>query len=148
MIVLAWILGAGLALLGLILSGLALFTGLTARRVEKALPPQGRFIEVDGARIHYLDEGSGPTLLLVHGLAGQMRNFTHALLDRLKGQFRVVILDRPGCGYSTPAPGASAAISAQASLIARFIDALGLERPLVVGHSMGGAIALALALNH
>ena len=58
------------------------------------------------------------------------------------------MLDRPGSGYSTRPPEASAAIGAQAATISRFAKALGLERPLVVGHSLGGAIALALALNH
>ena len=148
MIAAAWIIGAVLLLLGLTAAGLALFSARTARQVEQAVPPLGRFIEVDGARIHYLDEGSGPPLLLIHGLAGQMRHFTYSLLDRLKGDYRVVILDRPGSGYSTRPPQASAAISAQARVIASFAKALGLERPLVVGHSLGGAIALSLALDH
>jgi pimeloyl-ACP methyl ester carboxylesterase len=148
MMAFAWIVGGLLVIVALALCGLALYAGWTARRVEKAVPPLGRFIEVDGARIHYVDEGSGPPLLLIHGLAGQMRNFTHSLLDRLKSDYRVVILDRPGSGYSTRPPQASAAISAQARTIARFAAALGLERPLVIGHSLGGAIALALALNH
>ena len=148
MIIAAWIVGIGIALLCLVAGGLALFSARTARQVEKALPPRGRFIEIDGARIHYLDEGSGPALLLIHGLAGQVHNFTHSLLGRLKRDYRVIILDRPGSGYSTPAPGGSVAIGAQAQLVSRFITALGLKRPIVVGHSMGGAIGLALALNH
>jgi pimeloyl-ACP methyl ester carboxylesterase len=139
---------AGAALAGVIAAGLVLYTWWVARRVESVLPPQGLFLETGGARIHYLDEGSGPAILLIHGLGGQMRNFTHSLLGRLKGEFRVIILDRPGSGYSTRPPHAPAAIGAQAEIIARFIDALELEQPLVVGHSLGGAIALALALNH
>jgi pimeloyl-ACP methyl ester carboxylesterase len=148
MIVSAWIVCIGLVLLGLVLGGLALFSAWTARQVEKVVPPLGRFIEVDGSRIHYLDEGSGPPILFIHGLAGQMRNFTHSLLERFKNDYRVVILDRPGSGYSTRPPHASATISAQAATISRFAEALGLKQPLVVGHSLGGAIALALAMNH
>jgi pimeloyl-ACP methyl ester carboxylesterase len=144
----AWIAGGVVVLAGLVVAGLVLFTAWTARQVEKALPPRGRFVDIDGARIHYLDEGSGPVLLLVHGLTGQMLNFTHSLLGRLKDDFRVVILDRPGSGYSTRPAGASATLIAQARIISRFCDELGLGRPLVVGHSLGGAIALALALNH
>lgn len=144
----AWTVGIAAALVGLVVAGLVLFTVWTARQVEKKLPPRGRFIDIDGARIHYLDQGAGPTLLLVHGLAGQMHNFTHSLLGKLKPNFRVVILDRPGSGYSTRASEASATVGAQARLISGFCRALGLERPLVVGHSLGGAIALALALNH
>jgi pimeloyl-ACP methyl ester carboxylesterase len=137
-----------LGLIALLLIGLAGFTAWTARNVEKALPAHGRFIEVDGTQLHYYEEGSGPPLVLIHGLAGQTRVFTHSLLDRLKAEHRVIIIDRPGCGYSARPRGASAAISAQARTIARFIEALGVERPLVVGHSLGGAIALSLALNH
>jgi pimeloyl-ACP methyl ester carboxylesterase len=148
MIVVAWIVGIVVGLVVLVLGGLAIFAAWTARQVEKRLPPRGHFIEVDGARIHYVDEGSGPPLVLIHGLGGQMHNFTHSLLDRLKRDHRVVILDRPGSGYSTRPPHGSAALGAQAHTIAHFIDALGLDRPLVVGHSLGGAIALTLALDH
>jgi pimeloyl-ACP methyl ester carboxylesterase len=144
----AWVVGTVIAIVGLVLAGLVLFTVWTARQVEKALPPRGRFIDVDGARIHYVDEGTGPTLLLVHGLAGQMHNFTHSLLGKLKQNFRVIILDRPGSGYSTRSTEELATIGAQARLISNFCKTLGLERPLVVGHSLGGAIALGLALNH
>jgi pimeloyl-ACP methyl ester carboxylesterase len=144
----AWIVGGIVVLAGIIAAGLVLFTARTARRVEEVLPPRGRFIDIDGARIHYLDEGNGPVLLLIHGLTGQMLNFTHSLLDRLKDDFRVVIIDRPGSGYSTRPAGAAATLTAQAQLISRFCDVLRLGRPLVVGHSLGGAIALALALNH
>ncbi len=144
----AWTVGAVAALAGLVVAGLVLFTAWTARQVEKHLPPRGRFIDVDGARIHYIDEGTGPVLLLVHGLSGQMHNFTHSLSDRLRRDFRVIILDRPGSGYSTRPAQASATIDAQALTISRFCEKLALERPLIVGHSLGGAIALALALNH
>jgi len=146
--VILWTVVALIVLFGLIGGGLALFTAWTARQVEKTLPPRGRFIDVDGARIHYIDEGAGPPIVLIHGLAGQMHNFTHSLLERLKADHRVIILDRPGNGHSIPAPGASAAADAQAALIARFIAALGITRPLIVGHSLGGAIALYLGLNH
>ena len=149
MMVAVWTIAAALiVLLGLVLSGLVLFTARTARRIEQAVPPLGRFIEVDGARLHYLDRGAGQPLLLIHGLTGQMRHFTHSLLEPLERDYRVVIVDRPGSGYSTRPPGASAALADQACTIARFAKALGLEQPLVIGHSLGGAIALSLALNH
>ena len=148
MTTLAWTIIVVLALFVAVIAGLVLYAGRTARRVEKALPPLGRFVDVDGGRIHYLDRGSGPTLLLIHGLSGQMRHFTHSLLERLKDDYRVIIIDRPGNGYSTRPAEASAAISFQARTVAGFMDALKLERPLVVGHSLGGAIALSLALDY
>jgi pimeloyl-ACP methyl ester carboxylesterase len=135
---------AGLAL-GVV-AGLALFARLAANRVERRVPADGRFIDIDGRRVHYLERGTGPAILMIHGLGGQMRNFGYALLDQLSADHRVILIDRPGSGYSTPI--AQANIRAQAVHIAAFITAMGLDRPLVVGHSLGGAIALALALDH
>lgn len=127
---------------------LVLFTAYTARRVDAALPPLGRFVEVGGSRIHYLDKGDGPTLLLIHGLGASMRVFTHSVLERLSGEFRVVVLERPGSGESTREPSACARVRSQAEIVSAFIGALGLEHPVLVGHSMGGAVALAVALEH
>jgi pimeloyl-ACP methyl ester carboxylesterase len=129
-------------------AGLALFTRLTSRRVEATLPPAGGFVDVPGARLHLVERGEGPSILLVHGLAGQLGDFTYAVVDLLAPQYRVVAVDRPGSGYSVRAPGASASLGAQADAIAALIDALKLGRPLVVGHSFGGAVALALAQRH
>ena len=137
-----------IALLAMSLGGLVIFTAITARRVEKALPPRGQFVEVAGARIHYLDKGAGPPIVILHGLGGQMGNFTYALLERLTGEFRVILMDRPGSGYSTRAPGATGRLTEQAAIVAGFIRKLALERPLLVGHSLGGAIALGVALDH
>jgi pimeloyl-ACP methyl ester carboxylesterase len=137
-----------IALVAASLGGLVIFTAVTSRRVEKALPPRGRFIEVAGARIHYLDKGSGPAIVILHGLGGQMGNFTYALLERLTGEFRVILMDRPGSGYSVRAQGATGRLTEQAATVAEFIRKLGLERPLLVGHSLGGAVALGVALDH
>jgi pimeloyl-ACP methyl ester carboxylesterase len=148
MTALVWAVGIAIVLIGLVLGGLAIFTARTTRQVENALPPRGRFIDVDGARLHYIEAGSGPPLVLIHGLAGQHGNFTHSLLGHLEKGHRAIVVDRPGSGYSARAAGASATIAAQARTISRFIEALGLRRPLIVGHSLGGAIALSLAVNH
>lgn len=136
--------GGAAALVG----GLAAFNGITARRMEASVPRDGDLMEVDGDVIHYVDKGSGPPLLLIHGLAGQMRNFARPLVDDLARDHRVVLIDRPGSGYSTRAPGASASLAAQAETVARFIEKLGLDRPVLVGHSLGGALSLQVALNH
>ena len=136
-----WAIG-GLAL-GAGALGAGLYTSRKAREAEAAVPMDGRMVEAGGHRFHVAEQGQGRPLLLIHGLAGQMRNFSYALLDRLATDYRVILIDRPGSGYS--APGETANIRAQAAQIARFIAALELEKPLVVGHSLGGAVALALA---
>lgn len=143
-----WTLAAIVAVLLLVVSALVLFTAWVSRQAEKAVPPRGRFVEVDGARIHYLDEGSGPVVLLIHGLSGQMYNFTHSLFAPLKRDFRVVVLDRPGSGYSTRPAHGGETVADQARIISHFCEKLSLGQPLVAGHSLGGAIALALAVNH
>lgn len=134
--------GVGVAAVG----ALALFAAWNRRRVERLVPPDGGFVEVDGVRLHCLDRGTGPAIVMIHGLGGQMRNFSHGLLDRLAADHRVILIDRPGSGYSQ-AIGANA-VRAQAAVIAKLLDRLDVERPLIVGHSLGGAVALALALDH
>jgi len=144
---------AGLALLGLGLA--AAFTWMIACRVEALLPPKGRFVEVAGARLHVVDTGNeagaGAAILMIHGLGGQLSHFTHGVAGRLERDFRVVAVDRPGAGYSrwnADNDAAGAGLSAQAAALAALIERLGLQRPLVVGHSLGGAVALTLALEH
>ena len=139
---------AGAALVAVAGGALAAFTALTARRIERAMPAEGAFVDVDGARLHYVEAGSGPAVVMIHGLGGQLRHFTYALTERLAVDHRVIAVDRPGAGRSDAAPGASQSVRAQARVIAGFIRKLGLEKPLVVGHSLGGAVALALALDH
>lgn len=127
---------AGAALLAL----LFVFTWRTTRKIEAALPPTGRFVDVPGARLHVVERGNGPAVLLVHGLSGQLANFDYGMIEPLSRDFRVIAVDRPGAGYSTRQPGAAADLRAQADTLAALIDQLGLHKPLVVGHSLGGAI--------
>ncbi|WP_025101502.1 MULTISPECIES: alpha/beta hydrolase [Burkholderia] len=124
------------------------FTQFTAYQVRRRFPPEGKFVDIDGDRLHYVDYGSGPPIVMVHGLCGQLRNFAYLELPRLAQSHRVIVVDRAGSGRSTRGPGSQANVYAQARTIARFIATLGLEKPLLVGHSLGGAIALAVGLDH
>jgi pimeloyl-ACP methyl ester carboxylesterase len=146
------ILAALVALLAL--AGLLayLFTVYMARKVEALLPPRGRFVDVPGARLHVREfdgrDPAAPAILLVHGLAGQLDHYTYGVTGRLSGRYRVIAVDRPGSGFSTRTPGTPADLGTQAATLAALIERLGLEAPFVVGHSLGGALALALALEH
>ncbi|AIV86447.1 alpha/beta fold hydrolase [Burkholderia pseudomallei] len=124
------------------------FTQYTAYRIRKIFPPEGKFVDVGADRLHYVEYGEGPPIVFVHGLCGQLRNFAYLDLQRLAKSHRVILVDRPGSGRSTRGPRSSANVYAQARTIAMFIATLGLDKPVVVGHSLGGAISLALALNH
>ncbi|MGH6613824.1 alpha/beta fold hydrolase [Sphingomonas sp.] len=128
------------------------YTQARTRFVEREVPAQGSFIEIDGQRLHYVDKGSveqgkGGAIVLIHGLAGNSHNFTYSLTELLAQRHRVVVVDRPGSGYSAARPGAFSLV-VQADLVAALIKRLGLDRPLVVGHSLGGAVALTLAVTH
>ncbi|WP_151637714.1 alpha/beta fold hydrolase [Noviherbaspirillum aerium] len=138
------------AMLFLLVAGamLAMFAWWTSRGIRAALPPQGRFIIAGDVRFHVHEEGEGPTLLLIHGLAGQMRHYTYGVSRRLSSQFRVVSIDRPGSGYSSRPASMSADLSAQAAAVASLIDAMQLGPVFVAGHSLGGALALTLAVEH
>lgn len=129
-------------------AGLALFSQFQGRRAEAKVPPDGSFVDVPGARLHYVELGDGPPVVMVHGLGGQLRNFSYALAEIVARHHRVVLFDRPRSGYSTVDAGSEPGVIEQAAMIAAGITALGLEKPLYVGHSLGGAVGLALALNH
>ncbi|KRB67823.1 alpha/beta hydrolase [Noviherbaspirillum sp. Root189] len=139
-----------LMLIVMVLAGLAIFTVSTTRKIEAAFPPAGHFVDVPGARLHVSETGNGkgPTLLLIHGLGGQMANFTYGVVERLSAQYRVVTVDRPGSGYSVRDSATRADLSTQARAIAALIDKMQMGPTVVAGHSLGGALALTLALEH
>lgn len=149
------ILLAPLLIVGIALLGSWWFSERVSRRVEREVPPLGRFVKIDGARLHVRDSADGdpgsrerPPLVLIHGLGGNLRNFTHSLTPLLDGEFRTIAIDRLGSGYSTRPGGGGASLAEHAAMIARLIERLDLDRPVVVGHSMGGAVALRLAYDH
>ena len=146
--VIGFLLGALLVLAAI----LVLFTAWTAHKVQSVLPPKGRFVDVPGARLHIREFGEQragePAILMIHGLAGQLSHYTYGVVGRLAERHRIVVVDRPGSGYSIRAPETSADLSTQAASMAALIRTLGLGQAFVVGHSLGGAVALTLALEH
>lgn len=123
--------------------------------VEKHFPPSGQFIDVDGIKIHVNVSGQGRDVVLIHGASGSLRDFTFDLTERLTSEgFRVIAVDRPGLGrsgrpreYQGIWNTAAEPPSLQARLLQGAADQLDVRNPIVVGHSYGGAIALAWALE-
>jgi pimeloyl-ACP methyl ester carboxylesterase len=119
-------------------------------------PPEGQIIDVGGRAVHAVVAGSGPDLVLIHGASGNTRDFTFGFADMLTDRYRVIILDRPGMGYSDRAADAydrafargAESPAEQAALLQAAAAVLGADRPIVLGHSYGGAVAMAWALNH
>lgn len=116
-------------------------------KIAPAHPPIGQIIEVNGVRVHYVDEGAGPAIILIYGAGGNLRDWTFSMVGRLKDRFRVIAFDRPGLGYSGRLARDGADPRAQARLLADAAAALGVERAIIAGHSWGGALALAWALQ-
>ena len=146
----AWRIGLGLAVTG---GCLALFAGFEAGRIAAAHPPAGRFMTVDGGRLHYTERASiGPdrgTVVLLHGASGNQADVMLALGDRLAAQgFRVIAPDRPGHGWSDRPDGeADASPARQAALLRQGLHAIGIDHAIVLGHSWSGALAIAFALD-
>lgn len=146
--ILLWLVG-GLIVVVVVATGyMVLSTRRIAADAERQVPPIGKFVEIDGNRIHYVDAGEGPPVVFLHGLGAQLHHFLHPLFERFGPGYRLIALDRPGSGYSVRAGGATGRLPEQAEVVRRFVETLGLEKPLVVGHSLGGAIALTLAVEH
>jgi pimeloyl-ACP methyl ester carboxylesterase len=146
--VLGWLAAALFLLAAFFVGYFVLVTRRIAADAERRVPASGKFIDVAGNRVHYVETGEGRPILFVHGLGGQLHHFRHPLFPAIGPGYRLIALDRPGSGYSARARGATARLTEQADVIAGFIAALGLEKPLLVGHSLGGAVTLGVALNH
>jgi len=114
---------------------------------EKLVPPAGKFVDVDGARVHFVEAGEGLPIVMIHGLGGSLHHMQRPLMQEFGEGYRLLAMDRPGSGYSTR-PNGGTTVEEQAQFIRRFIEELGLGRVLLVGHSLGGAIALRTALDH
>ena len=142
-----WVASAAFLIAAAVIGYFVLATRRIAADAERLVPPNGKFVTVGDSRIHYVEAGEGPPILFIHGLGGQLHHFRHPLFGELDG-YRLVALDRPGSGYSSRSYGASGRLPDQAETIVGFIRALGLEKPLLVGHSLGGTVALAVALDH
>jgi pimeloyl-ACP methyl ester carboxylesterase len=131
------------------LATLATANYLVARNTERRHPPEGLFLTVDGVRLHYSDRGEGSPVVLIHGNAvtGDDWN-TSGVAELLLQKHRVIIFDRPGFGYSERPRGHLWTAAQQAELLHKALQQLGIERPVVVGHSWGTMVALALAERH
>lgn len=115
--------------------------------IEARFPPEDAIISVNGRETHVIVRGTGPDLVLIHGAGGNAREFTFDLVPDLEDRFRVFIVDRPGLGWSERLTDQPESPRDQARHLADAVRQLGAEQPLVVGHSYGGAVAMAWALE-
>ncbi len=131
------------------LAVLAIVNQAVTRRAERKHPPEGRFIDVDGVRLHYTDRGTGRPVVLLHGNAVSGHDFdTSGVAEALIRSNRVIIFDRPGFGHSERPRGRAWTAAQQAALLHKALDLLRARCPVIVGHSWGTLVALELALTH
>ena len=101
-------------------------------------------VEIDGAHVHYVDDGSGPTLLMLHGNPTSSYLYRH-IIAGLRNQYRCVALDLPGFGTSTAPPGYGFTPREHSSIVERFVEALALRDVTLFVQDWGGPIGLGFA---
>lgn len=127
----------------------ALVNSRLARNAESENPPAGQFLEIDGARLHYVERGSGVPLVLLHGMGSMIQDFeSSGLIDLAAQNYRVIVFDRPGFGHSDRPRTVVWTPAAQAELINEALQRLKVSHAIVLGHSWGASVAIALALRY
>lgn len=125
------------------------YTRIQSLRIEEMYPAPGEYIVTEGGvEIHYLRAGSGVPVVLLHGRDGTLHEFTFSLFNDLSKTYDTIALDRPGYGYSGYSGGDSLTTEAQAKRIHEVLTALEVEKPLLIGHSYGGAVMLQYILKY
>ena len=124
-------------------AALDVLTRWRTRCTQREYPATGTFVAVDGTRVHVVERGHGRPVVLIHGLRGSTRDFEHSIMPALARRCRVIAVDRPGYGYSERLAEHPGSPLAQAELLHAALAQLEIERPVLVGHSMGAAVVMA-----
>jgi len=128
------------------------YTMWRARQTSRLFKPDGSLVTVDGVRLHYhfFAAGEGrpekPVLVFLHGASGNACDAMLAFLERFRGQYPLLFVDRPGLGFSERSGSGQDTPEGQARLIAGLLAVLEIRSAMVIGHSYGGAVAAALGL--
>ena len=131
------------------IAAMTVYNVYRTRKAEREYPPSGQFVTVNGVRLHYIERGEGPPVVLLHGNVVTAEDFISSeVVDLIAKRHRVIAFDRPGFGYSDRPHGSAWSAGTQADLIRDAFAHLGINRPIVLGHSWGAAVALALGLNY
>lgn len=141
-----------LTLIAVVLAIGALVTIVGTWLIGRAHPPRGRFVKVRRLRQHVVELGEAqagaPPIVLIHGAGCNLEDMRLALGERLAARHRVILIDRPGMGWSKRKGRAGSSPAYQAAILREVLERLGIERAIIVGHSWGGALAASFALDH
>jgi pimeloyl-ACP methyl ester carboxylesterase len=132
-----------------LLAATAIVNRQLAKKAQRDNPPKGQFMEIDGVRLHYVERGKGRPLVLFHGNGSMIQDFeSSGLIDLAAKNYRVIVFDRPGFGHSLRPRNVVWTPKAQADLFVKALDRLNVRQAIVLGHSWGASVAVALAIKH
>lgn len=120
---------------------------LNAQITAAKNPNEGQFITVEGIRLHYVVKGTGQPVVLLHGNPGFLQDYSVIVSNLASANFQAIAFDRPGHGLSQKSPRRLANPEAQATLLHEALIKLGISKPILVGHSLGGTLALNYVLK-
>lgn len=127
----------------------AIYNRAAADAAEQRHTPRGRFVEIDGVRLHLVDRGRGEAVLYLHGNGAMVEEMqATGLLELLSRDRRVIAVDRPGFGHSSRPPEETWTPERQADLMVGLLDSLGITSAILLAHSTGALTAMALAIHH
>ena len=131
---------------------LALITQAGVLALQRAYPAQGKMIEVAGAKLNVVDIGprdaGGPPIVMIHGASSNLEVMRQPLGDMLAMNHRVILIDRPGHGWSRRARAGDSTPAIQGRMIDEALEKLGVGRSILVVHSWSGALGALLALDY
>lgn len=142
-----------LVLLVALVLALAGFTRVTSWLIERRNPPAGSFVDISGARLHYVHVPASagadlPPLVFIHGASANLKDQMLPLRHMFEGRAEMLFFDRPGHGWSGRGPGNNDNPTEHSATIAALMDRLGINDAIIIGHSFGGAVAATFALEH
>ena len=131
---------------------LALITQAGVIWLERSYPARGKMIEVAGGTIHVVELGprdaAGPAIVMIHGASSNLESMRRLLGDRLAEKHRVILIDRPGHGWSTRSRTEDSTPDIQGRMIEQALATLGVRRAVFVVHSWAGALGARMALDY
>src|SRR4051812_43119872 len=134
------------------LAVLALITQAGVLALQRAYPAQGNTIEVAGAKLNVVDIGprdaAGPLVVMIHGASSNLETMRQPLGDMLAKNHRVILIDRPGHGWSTRTRLEDSTPAIQGRMIEEALQKLGVGRAVLVVHSWSGALGALMALDY
>ena len=131
----------------LIVLSIGVFLSYTPAPIEIPDDVDGKFVQIDSKKIRYVDSGSGLPLVFIHGFGASIYSWRKNL-GPISKHHRVCAPDLPGFGYSDKPLDADYTIDAFADFIVQFMDKLQIKQAVLVGHSLGGGIALSASLKY